>query len=80
MSRSAITMRELQKMTAGAIQALERPVTIKSGTASVGVLYPIRKAPRHLVEQAMRLIDEADAKTSPEEKARYARFLGDEAL
>ena len=77
MTRSAITMRELQKMTAGAILALEHPVPIKSGTATIAMLYPITKAPKHLIDEAMRRIDEADAKTTPEEKARYAAYLGE---
>jgi hypothetical protein len=77
MPRSTITMRELQKITAGAIQALERPVTIKSGTAAIGVLYPIAKAPQHLLDELVRLAKEADAKTSPEERERYDRFLAE---
>jgi hypothetical protein len=77
MTRAAITMRELQKMTAGAILALERPTPIKSGTATIAMLYPITKAPKHLIDKAMRLIDEASAKDTPEERARMAAFLGE---
>lgn len=43
MSRSAVTMRELQKMSAGAIEALPHAVPIKSGKATIGLLVPVRK-------------------------------------
>jgi hypothetical protein len=82
MPRASISMRELQKMSAGAIQALEGPITIRSGSAEVGVLYPISRAPqrdrgtvKHDLSEVIRLLEEADAKTPPEELERYARFL-----
>jgi hypothetical protein len=77
MPRSAITMRELQKMSAGAIQALKRPTPIKSGTTTVGILYPISKTPQHLLDEFERRALEAEANTSPEERARYDRFLAE---
>lgn len=75
MQRSTITMRELQKMTAGAIQALERPVTIKSGTAAVGMLCPISRTPQHLIDQFVQAAEEAQAMATPEERARIDKFL-----
>jgi hypothetical protein len=38
----AISIRDLQKMSAGAIQALEGPTPVKSGTAVVAILSPVR--------------------------------------
>jgi hypothetical protein len=43
MQRTSISIRELQKLTGGAIQALERPMLIKSGTTIVGQIAPIRR-------------------------------------
>ncbi len=39
---SAISIRDLQKMSAGMIQALAGPTPIKSGTAIVAMLTPVR--------------------------------------
>jgi antitoxin (DNA-binding transcriptional repressor) of toxin-antitoxin stability system len=91
MSRSTMTMRELRKLTAGAIQALEGPMTITSGGSAIALLYPILKAPRPfsevrrsipkarqlLIDKLERRKKEFDAKTSPEERARYDRFLAE---
>jgi hypothetical protein len=49
MQKDSISIRELQKMNAGAIQALERPILVKSGTTVVGQLKPLR---RRTVEEA----------------------------
>jgi hypothetical protein len=43
MLKDSISIRELQKMNAGAIQALERPVLVKSGSVVVGQLKPMRR-------------------------------------
>jgi hypothetical protein len=43
MQKDSISIRELQKMNAGAIQALERPILVKSGSTVVGQLKPIRR-------------------------------------
>jgi hypothetical protein len=75
MPRSSISMRELQKMSAGAIQALDGPVTIRSGSAEVGILYPISQARQEKLDTFMRLAEQADARTTPEERERYDRFL-----
>jgi hypothetical protein len=76
MRSSAITMRELRKITAGAIRALEGPVAIKSGVAVIAMLCPIAnrrqhpvKAPQHLVDEFERLAKQFDAITSPDERA-----------
>ncbi len=44
--KSAISARERQTMSAGAIQALPHPVSIKNGTTTVGVLLPIHSVPQ----------------------------------
>ncbi len=41
MQKDSISIRELQKMNAGAIQALKWPTRITSGSVTVGVLSPV---------------------------------------
>lgn len=76
--RDAISMRELQKMSAGAIEALTHPVPIKSGERTVGVLSP---HPRRISREAMRDIREAIEKArearSKDVDARLAAYLGE---
>jgi hypothetical protein len=74
--KTAITMRELQKMSAGTIQALPHAVPIKNGTTTVALLVPIQKASKELVEQVLSRIDEAAAKRPPERQALLETLLG----
>lgn len=74
---SAITMRELQKMSAGAIQALPHPVPVKNGTATVALLVPIQKAPKALVDSVMARIDAAAAGRTPEQTEALEKMLGE---
>jgi len=75
--KTAITMRELQKMSAGAIQALPHAMPVKNGTATVALLVPIRKASPELVDKVLSRIDEAAARRSPEQTAAIEAMLGE---
>jgi len=77
MSRQSVTMRELQKMSAGAIQALPHPVPIKSGSATVGLLVPIKKPDTARISDALKRSDAYHATLSSETKLRLERFLGE---
>jgi hypothetical protein len=74
---AAITMRELQKMSARAIQALPHAVPVKNGRTTVALLVPVQKAPRELVDRVLARIDAAAQARSPEETARLERLLGE---
>jgi hypothetical protein len=76
MKKTAITMRELQRISAREIQELEHPTAIKSGYDTIALLVPLRKAPKSMVDKVLADIDAAAAKRSPEETARIAAALG----
>ena len=76
---AAITMRELQKMSAGSIQALPHAVPVKNGTATVALLIPIQKASPDLVKQVLQRVDAAAAARSPERTAAIEALLGERA-
>ena len=73
----AITMRELQKMSAGAIRSLPHAVPVKSGTTTVALLIPSQKAPPELVASVLARIDAAAAERSPEQTAALETALGE---
>jgi hypothetical protein len=75
--KTAITMRELQKMSAGTIQALPHAVPVKNGPATVAILVPIQKASKQLVDEVLARIDAAAAKRSPEQTAALEIMLGE---
>ncbi|WP_056796849.1 hypothetical protein [Bosea sp. Root381] len=68
-------MRELQKLSAGAIQALPHPVPIKSGSATIGLLVPVRRpdvaALTEIEDEARRDYDSL----SPEMRAKIDRYF-----
>jgi hypothetical protein len=74
----AVSMRELQKMSAGAIEALPHPVPIRSGDWTAGMLSP---GPRRISREEMEEISEAIRKArdarSKEVDARLAACLGE---
>jgi hypothetical protein len=72
-----ITMRELHKMSAGAIRSLPHVVPVKSGAATVPLLVPIRKASPELVASVLARIDAAAAKRSLERRAALEVALGE---
>jgi hypothetical protein len=72
-----VTMRELQKMSAGAIEALPHPVPIKSGDRTVGILSPMRKPDPDAWDRAMRAIEIARQARSKEVDALLAAAAGE---
>ncbi len=78
-----ISIRDLQKMSAGAIQALRRPVKIKSGTVTVGELRPIRTfepKPRELVEKIFQGIADWQSTWTDAQKAEAKRILEERGI
>jgi hypothetical protein len=76
--KTAISMRELQKMSAGAIQALPHAVPIKSGGDTVALLVPIHKGSPEAFERLMARIDALAASWTPEEKRKIEALLGEQ--
>ena len=72
---SAITMRELQRISASSIAALPHTVPIRNGQKTVGFLVPLKKAPVEVVERAVRLIEEERAARTPEDEAAITDAL-----
>ena len=66
---SAISMRNLQKLSASAIQALPHAVPIKNGTATVGVLVPMHTLSRRYLTKVLADIEAAAERRSPEQEA-----------
>lgn len=71
----AITMRELQKISAGTIAALQHAVPVKSGAETVAVLVPLRRASPEAVASVLREVDEAAARRTPEQARRLAEAV-----
>jgi hypothetical protein len=78
MQRRSVTMRELQKMSAGAIQALPHPVPIKSGSMVVGLLVPTKKTDADALDEIYREARAEYEGLSPEMQARIDRFFADQ--
>lgn len=72
---TAITMRELQKMSARKIAALRHMVPIKSDGRTVAFLSPIPKADPKDLAELLRLGEELDASRTPEQRAAIAEVL-----
>ena len=51
--KRTINMRELRKLTAGAIQELRYPVPIKSGAVTVGVLLPVHSGSKERLREVL---------------------------
>lgn len=77
MGKTAITMRELQKMSAGAIKALPHALPVKSGDETVAILTPLRKPDPEKMAEALRRIDEHNALLSPEVRLELERLIGE---
>lgn len=81
----AISMRELQKLSARAIQALPHAVPIKSGTTTVAMLTPVRKplckpGLSDAMRKALADIDEAAARRTPEENKAIDELLAERGI
>jgi hypothetical protein len=75
MQKDSISIRELQKMNAGAIQALKWPTRITSGSVTVGLLSPVREfQPKSQaeIEAAFKQMDERWATLPEADKAALA--------
>ncbi|RYE81213.1 MAG: hypothetical protein EOP19_18255 [Hyphomicrobiales bacterium] len=75
MGKNAVTMRELQKMSAATIKALPHAVPIKSGDETVGMLMPLKKPDPERMNRVLDRIEEDYAKLSPETQQWLQRFL-----
>ncbi|MBR2691749.1 MAG: hypothetical protein IKE42_28165 [Aquamicrobium sp.] len=75
MGKNAVTMRELQKMSAATIKALPHAVPIKSGDETVGMLMPLKKPNPERMKEVLDRIEEDYAKLSPETQQWLQRFL-----
>lgn len=73
----AITMRELQKMSAGSLRALPGTVPIKSGSETVALLTPFRKPDPERLAAVLRRIEEHQAELSPEVRRDLQRLIGE---
>ena len=77
----AISMRELQKISAGAIQALPHAVPIKNGTTTVGVLLPVRSAASNeYLRKVLADIEAAAARYTPEENKAIDDLLAERGV
>lgn len=76
----SISMRELQKISAGTIQALPHAVPIKNGSVTVGVLTPVPKKPSEALLKALAGIEEAAASRTPEEHEAIAQVLAERGI
>jgi hypothetical protein len=77
MQKDSISIRELQKMNAGAIQALKWPTRITSGSVTVGLLSPVREfQPKSQadIEAAFQRMDERWATLSDADKVTLAEL------
>lgn len=73
--RHAVTMRELQKMSAATIRALPHAVPIKSGDETVAILTPLKKPDPERMKEVLDRIEAHYAGLSPETKDWLERFL-----
>lgn len=75
MSRQAVTMRELQKMSAATIKSLPHAVPIKSGNEIVGMLTPLSKPNPQAMKDVLDRIEGHYAQLPQETKDWLQRFL-----
>jgi hypothetical protein len=74
-SKHAISMRELQKMSAAQIRAMPGPTPIKSGDETVGLLVPAAAVDaQRIFDAETRAIELARLRT-PEQNAEVAKAL-----
>lgn len=73
----AISVQDLQKLSANAIQGLPNAVPIKNGMVTVGVLLPVRGASKDDLHEVLARIDAAAAQRTPEENAVIDRLLSE---
>jgi antitoxin (DNA-binding transcriptional repressor) of toxin-antitoxin stability system len=72
----AITMRELQKLSATLIERLPGAVPIQSDGRTVALLVPLRPASEAARARFRRALAQAQSQRSPEEQAALDREFG----
>lgn len=75
MGKNAVTMRELQKMSAASIKALPHAIPITSGHETVGMLTPLKKPDREEMKAVLDRIEEHYAVLPAETKEWLQRYL-----
>ncbi|MCV9939152.1 hypothetical protein OIU35_22615 [Boseaceae bacterium BT-24-1] len=75
MGKNAVTMRELQKMSAATIRALPHAVPIKSDGETVGMLMPFKKPNPERMKEVLDRIEQHYAALPEETKEWLERFL-----
>ena len=73
---NAISMRELQKLSAEKIRNLPHPVPIKCGGETVGMLSPVRKPDPARLLAALQKLDELSLTLTPEERRKAEELVG----
>jgi hypothetical protein len=80
MGKNAVTMRELQKMSAATIRALPHAVPIKSGSETVGMLMPLKKPNPARMKEVLDRIEQNYASLPEETREWLERFLEEREL
>jgi hypothetical protein len=75
MGKAAVTMRELQKMSAAMIKALPHTVPIQSDGETVAFLTPLREPDPEAWKRVLDQIEAHHAQLSPDTKAWLEQFL-----
>lgn len=73
---TAISMRELQKLSADKIRNLPHPVPIQSDGELVGMLSPVRRPNAERLLEALRRLDEVSIELTPDERRRAEEIVG----
>ena len=74
---TAISMRELQKLSADKIRKLPHAVEITSGGETVGMLSPVRKPDPARLLAALQRLEEQPLELTEEELERARRLVGE---
>lgn len=74
---TAISMRELQKLSADKIRALPHPVPIQCDGVTIGMLSPVRKPDPARLLAALRRLEEEPITLTPEERQRIEAVVGE---
>lgn len=74
---TAISMRELQKLSADKIRRLPHPVPIKCGGETIGMLSPVRKPDPAKLLAALRRLEEEPLELTDAELDRARQLVGE---
>lgn len=73
-------MRELQKMSAGAIQALPSVVPVKNGGKTVALLMPVKPASREAIERVIADLHAIHESWTDEQRAMVQQVLAERGV